>query len=180
MITTAILAIVVFFSNGITCGNPPVSNSSATTPRFNASLCVKSDVGLCGITYRLAPVTEAGLMRVNSRKIGPAFGDTTQEIAFPRPIARETSGDWGGTYLTGPTPPGTHLIATYNVTVLNSKPATNYAFKLDPISIIIPDPGKACGINAIDRSVPNWQTLPVEFPEFVELPIAAEFTLKKK
>lgn len=167
----AALLISAFLSNGVTCNGAPVATSTAVTPRFNVSVCVTHDVPLCGITYRLRPDT-LGTMRINTRTPGPHFDDPTQAIVLPRTIVHETAGDWGAT-LSGfvPVAPGTkRLVATYNITVLGSKPDTSYGFSLDPISQVTIDPNGRCGLaNPGERPPPFTEVL---------LP-AAHFILKK-
>lgn len=140
------LLVTAFLSNGITCNGGPAASSTATTPRFNVSLCLTHDVPLCGISYRFRPVTP-GTLRINGRIDGPHFPEISQALVWPRTIAPVME-DWGGT-IAGytPLPPGTkRLVATYSVTVLGSKPGTSYTFELDPAySQVAVDPNGQCG-----------------------------------
>ena len=176
MLTLAALTVSAFLSNGVTCSGPALSTQSATTPRANVSLCLSTTEKLCGITYRLMP-SSAGTLRVNSRTIGPAFGDTTQAITFPRALIREKAGDWGGTLvdLRAPLPAGKHLVATYNLTVLASAPATDYRIALDPISSVTIDPDGRCGALPLDAD--PRKSYPVV--NYLERPLAATFTIHR-
>lgn len=168
----ALLYVSVFLSNGITCGGPPVANSSATTPRFNFSVCMTSTEPICGITYAFERIGANGTMRVNSRD-QPAGGDVTDPaqvfpFVIPAPGGAITHLDLGGTVDSAPIPGQSNArLATYNVTVLGSKPATSYSFRLSASSMVAIDADGACGNARPSRPI-------------IDRPIAAGFTLKKK
>jgi len=168
----AILLVTAFLSNGVTCNGGAVANSTATTPRFNVSVCITHDVPLCGITYRLRRLGSGGTLRINTRTDGPHFPEIPQAMVWPRVIAADTTGDWGGGVLGfAPIPPGTRrLVATYNVTVLGSAPGTSYSFGLDPVSQVAIDPNGQCGFVTTKAEPPLIPR--AMLPE-------ARFTLKK-
>ena len=66
--------------NGTDCIGNPYTNTTVLSPRWTMSLCVKSDVPLCGITYKLEGA------RVVSRVVFTP-SDTTGDLL----------GDLGGT-----------------------------------------------------------------------------------
>lgn len=134
------MSVTASLRNGTTARGKAFANTVAKTPRVKVSLWIMSDEPLLGITYRFTRDKAHGTLRINSRSIGPAFDDTTQAIAFPRVITPEQEGDWGGTVVVGALPPGLYKVATFDITVLGSKPATEYGFWLDSISMVaLPD-----------------------------------------
>lgn len=168
------LIVSAFLSNGITCSRPPVATTSATTPRFNFSLCINTDAPLCGISYRFAPVNTAGAtLRINSRVQNPAFGDPIRATAFPVSLFDAATLDLGAL---GKLPPGSYLVATYNVSILGSKPATNYSFALAPVSAIAVDAAGSCGALIGGKGANRFD--PISIPG--DAPIAGSFTVKKK
>ena len=72
--------ISAFLVNGTDCIGNPYMNTTVVSPRWTMSLCVKSDVPLCGITYKIEGA------RVVSRVVFTP-SDTTWDI----------TGDLGGT-----------------------------------------------------------------------------------
>lgn len=100
--------ISAYLINGVDCIGNPWMNTTVVSPRWTMSLCVKSDVPLCGITYKIEGA------RISSRVVfTPA--DTTGDL----------SGDLGGTgHMSLP------LVATFKTYISNTKPATNYQVKL--------------------------------------------------
>lgn len=175
--------VTLFLSNGITCGGAPVANSTATTPRFNVSVCLTSDVPVCGITYRFQRINAAGKMRVNSRDQVPGWDLNDAAQPFPFVIGSAslppTQRDLGFTMIDPrvPVPPSVkRRLATYNISVLSSQPATSYSFRLDDASIVAIDPDGRCG--ALPDGFEKYKSYPVVLP--IEQRLGASFTLQKK
>ena len=105
MIASLISAVLI---NGSDCVGNPYMNTTVVSPRWTMSLCVKSDVPLCGITYRLE-----GAKIVSRAVFTPS--DTTGDL----------QGDLGGTgQMSLP------LVASFKMNMANAQAATNYQVKL--------------------------------------------------
>jgi hypothetical protein len=112
--------------NGTDCIGNPWMNTTVTSPRWTMSLCIKSDVPLCGITYKLE-----GAKIVSRVVFTPS--DTTDNI----------TGDLGGT---GQMP--LPLIATYKMSLANVKAATKYQVRLADVSMVLTCDKQEVPINA--------------------------------
>jgi len=182
MLIAALVSVVL--ANGITCAGGNVATSTATTPRFNVSVCVTSDVPWCGLTYRFERIAVGniadGTLRINSRTLAVAT-DANAGVALVFPFAIGANGtDLGATKDPhGPLPAGTKIrVATYNLTVLGSKPATDYRFRLDASAMVAVDPAGSCGALKGGGDKDPTRFDPVSMPG--DAPVAAEFTLRKK
>lgn len=150
-----------YLSNGTSCGGAPLTSTVAVTPRVNFSVCLISNERLCGLTYRFRPDTllPAGArLRINSVTHGTTFLDIIQpEKVYPYYVTQETSTDLGAVVFDTnlPAEPGAGiLVATYNLSVLGSKPGTLYSLALDKISSVAVDIDGACGRSQGPKEVP--------------------------
>ena len=101
--------------NGTDCIGNPYMNTTVASPRWTMSLCLKSDVPLCGISYRLE-----GAKIVSRVVFTPA--DTTGDLL----------GDLGGTgQMSLP------LVATFKMSLANVQSATKYTVRLADVSMVI-------------------------------------------
>lgn len=178
MLIASLVSVVL--ANGITCAGGNVATSTATTPRFNVSVCVTSDVPWCGLSYRFERINADGTLRINSRTLAVAT-DANAGVALVFPFAiGANSTDLGATKDPhGPLPAGTKIrVATYNLTVLGSKPATDYRFRLDASAMVAVDPRGSCGALTGGADKDPHRFDPLSLP--ADAPVAAEFTLRKK
>ena len=101
--------------NGTDCVGVPYMNTTVASPRWTMSLCVKSDIPLCGISYRL-----------EGAKI------TSRVVFTPADTSSDLLGDLGGTgQMSLP------LVATFKMSLANAQPVTKYTVRLADVSMVI-------------------------------------------
>lgn len=174
-------AVTAFLSNGKTCNGGAMATSTAVTPNFHVSVCVTTTTPWCGITYQFERIGSGGTLNVKSRT---ALGVATDLVSAPKfPFAIPPMGvvnhpDLGALRSPrGALDPGVRiLVATYNISVLASKPATDYVFRLSTSSAIADDPLGSCGALKGGKGPDRFD--PISLP--ADVPIAATFTLRKK
>lgn len=171
-------SITAFMSNGTTCNGTPIATSTAITPSFKVSLCITSTEPICGYTATLQRNDTAGIVRVKSLYASHQNLDWTHVTTYPYDITSANQFDIGATTLDrNPIPAGVKiLLATYSMSVIGSKPATNYGFRLGSQSVVITAPQNQCA-----KMIGGKDKNRFDFIELSgELPISATFTLKKK
>lgn len=177
MSITLAAMVSVILSNGTTCGGKNYATSSATTPNFNVSVCVTSDVPWCGMTYYFERVGTGGTLRINKRTDFFPVDYADEGALFPQTITTLKK-DLGFVWVDpkGFAPVTKLKVATYNITVLGSKVGTTYKFKLGDQSMVATDPIGSCG--TLFGGTGPYRYDPVSMPE--DSFINGEFSLIKR